>query len=309
MLDYENKQFLYACDWWMNLYRFKDVNLLDLLDSWNLTTGDLYWPIVKAGMYSLIGGTAKGEQVLTAVLSQIRRQLMKNHRNAYLCSVEESAVTLLNFIRKSNLHKIKERETSIHSQQISWWNTNDEYYSQLNKEDKKDFKSKNFNFDLTVKYTSMQGNYNTKVYYALEYLRFLEQTGHPFRINYTVINFEFNSIIKPLYLSYPHLCFIQMLIAQDKKKLDFLYGRNKLSGMSQAEIDSGLQQYLDILNVVKKNIEHKNMELVETIFGHATLILPEVISRLCYKCSTTMLDKVLNQMLILCNSDIRDQFE
>lgn len=309
LLDYENKQFLYACDWWMNLYRFKDVNLLDLLDSWNLTTGDLYWPIVKAGMYSLIGGTAKGEQVLTAVLPQIRRQLMKNHRNAYLCSVEESAVTLLNFIRKSNLHKIKECETSIHSQQISWWNTNDEYYSQLNKEDKKDFKSKNFNFDLTVKYTSMQGNYNTKVYYALEYLRFLEQTGHPFRINYTVINFEFNSIIKPLYLSYPHLCFIQMLIAQDKKKLDFLYGQNKLSGMSQAEIDSGLQQYLDILNVVKKNIEHKNMELVETIFGHATLILPEVISRLCYKCSTTMLDKVLNQMLILCNSDIRDQFE
>lgn len=309
LLDYENKQFLYACDWWMNLYRFTDVDLLDLLDSWNLTTGDLYWPIVKAGMYSLIGRTAKAEQVLTTVLPQIRRQLMKNNRNTYLCSVEESAVTLLNFIRGSNWRIKKEHEASIHSEQISWWNTNNEYHSQLNKEEKDISKLERVNFDLTVKYTVIQGYSNPKLYYAMEYIRFLEQTGHPYRINYTVISQEFKNIIKPLYLYYPHLCFIQMLIAQNTKELDTLYGRNKLSRMSQLEIDNSLQQYLDIFNVVKKNIEHENGELAETIYDHSAKILPEIISRFCYKCSTVMLDKVLDQLLILCNSDIYNQFD
>lgn len=309
LLDYENKQFLYACDWWMNLYRFTDVDLLDLLDSWNLTTGDLYWSIVKAGMYSLIGRTAKAEQVLTTVLPQIRRQLMKNNRNAYLCSVEESSVTLLNFIRGSNWRIKKEHEVSIHSEQISWWNTNNEYYSQLNKEEKDVPKLEKVNFDLTVNYTIIQGSSNPKLYYAMEYIRFLEQTGHPYRINYTVISQEFKNIIKPLYLYYPHLCFIQMLIAQNTKELDTLYGRNKLSRMSQLEIDNSLQQYLDIFNVVKKNIEHENGELAETIYDHSAKILPEIISRFCYKCSTMMLDKVLDQILILCNSDIYDQFD
>lgn len=43
-LKYEEKQFLYSNDWWMKMYRFKDVNLIDLLNKWDLAQGDLYWP-------------------------------------------------------------------------------------------------------------------------------------------------------------------------------------------------------------------------------------------------------------------------
>ena len=307
LLDYENKQFLYACDWWMNLYRFTDVDLLDLLDSWNLTTGDIYWPLIKAEMYSLVGERTKARQLLISILPLIRKQLMKDNRNTYLCSIEESIVTLLNFIGGSNFGTIKERETSIHSQKISWWDTNSNYCLQLNKENNSNVTEK-INYDLTTTYTIIQGNYDSKVYYALEYLRFLEQTGHPFRIGYSVIKQGFSSFVNTLYVYYPHLCFVQILISQDDKELDLLYGRNKLSQMTQLKVDENLQQYLDILNIIKKNIQHNYLKKTSSIYNCSAKILPEIISRFCYKCSTMMLDKVLEQMLILCNSNINEWF-
>lgn len=74
-LKYEEKQFLYSNDWWMKMYRFKDVNLIDLLNKWDLAQGDLYWPIIKSSMYAIAGEKVKGEQILGEILPKIRQQL------------------------------------------------------------------------------------------------------------------------------------------------------------------------------------------------------------------------------------------
>ena len=86
-LDYDNKQFLYACDCRKQLFRFQAEKLAGMLDSWNLVNGDMYWPLVKANMYALIGEISKADAILSDVLTLVRKQLVKASGNEYLSSI------------------------------------------------------------------------------------------------------------------------------------------------------------------------------------------------------------------------------
>lgn len=311
-LKYEEKQFLYSNDWWMKMYRFKDVNLIDLLNKWDLAQGDLYWPIIKSSMYAIAGEKVKGEQILGEILPKIRQQLVKNSKDEYLCSIEECIVSLLNFMRQGDwqVNLDAEMEACIQTGDVNWWGENEEYCSHLNeKEDKKPETSVQTNYDLSITYTSHMGRCNSKIYYALDYLRFLEQTGHPFRIQMVTNTKGFQRVIETLYLYYPQWCLIQILIAQNEKELDMLFGRNKLSGMTQEEVDNCIQEYIKALDLVSKNIKPENANWSTSVYDNSAKILPQIISRLCYKCSIEILDQILDYMLILCSSNVRDNFK
>ena len=311
-LKYEEKQFLYSNDWWMKMYRFKDVNLIDLLNKWDLAQGDLYWPIIKSSMYAIAGEKVKGEQILGEILPKIRQQLVKNSKDEYLCSIEECIVSLPNFMRQGDwqVNLDAEMEACIQTGDVNWWGENEEYCSHLNeKEDKKPETSVQTNYDLSITYTSHMGRCNSKIYYALDYLRFLEQTGHPFRIQMVTNTKGFQRVIETLYLYYPQWCLIQILIAQNEKELDMLFGRNKLSGMTQEEVDNCIQEYIKALDLVSKNIKPENANWSTSVYDNSAKILPQIISRLCYKCSIEILDQILDYMLILCSSNVRDNFK
>ena len=100
-----------------------------------------------------------------------------------------------------------------------------------------------------------------------------------------------------------------MVIAQNDKELDVLFGRNKLSGMTQKQVDDCIREYLKALELVSKNIKPENSNWSMSIYDNSAKILPQIISRLCYKCSSVMLDRILDYMLILCSSNVRDNFK
>ena len=133
-LKYEEKQFLYANNWWMKMYRFDDANLIELLNKWDLTQGDWYWLMIKSCMYAMAGETVKGEQILREILPKIRQQLVKNNKDEYLCSMEECIVSLLNFIRQGNwrANLDAESENCIQTEDVRWWEENEKYCAYLN---------------------------------------------------------------------------------------------------------------------------------------------------------------------------------
>ena len=63
------------------------------------------------------------------------------------------------------------------------------------------------------------GRCNSKIYYALDYLRFLEQTGHPFRIQMVTNTKGFQRVIETLYLYYPQWCFNTDIDCTNEKEL------------------------------------------------------------------------------------------
>lgn len=307
-LDYDNKQFLYACDCWKQLFRFQAEKLAGMLDSWNLVKGDMYWPLAKANMYALIGEISKADAILSDALTLVRKQLVKASGNEYLSSIEESIVSLINFIRQGNI--IDETEECIHESDVSWWNENDKYCLYLNAEDKsnKSFETKD-NFDLSSTYTMRMGRDNSNVFYAMEYLRFLELTGHPFRLQNVTNTKGLHSTVKQLAPYYPHWCLMQILIAQDNKHLDLMFGRVKLSDLSQDEVDDIAKEYLRIFQIVMKNVKLENFFFAKSIYEQSAVVLPEIIARFCYKCSINMLDEIFDSILDLCLSNVRTNFK
>lgn len=278
-----------------------------MLEKWKLATGDMYWPLIKASMYALMGESSKADEILMKTLVLVRKQLVKRSGNEYLSSIEESIVSLINFIRQGN-HK-SDLEECIHEGEISWWNENDKYCLHLNAETKmrKNVETNN-NYDLSITYTTHMGSDNSDVFYALEYLRFLEQTGHPFRLQNVTNTKGLNSTIKKIAPYYPHWCLIQILIVQEKKLIDSLFGRVKLSGYTRNEIDNMTKEYASIFQTVIKNVKPKNYFFAKSIYEQSAVVLPEIISRFCYKCSVDVLDEILNLALELCISSVRSNF-
>ena len=132
-LDYDRRQFLYACDCWKYLFRFEAKELTGMLENWKLLSGDAYWALIKANMYVFIGETTKAGRLLSGALIQVRKQLIKENDNEYLVSVEESIVSLINYIRQGNW-KISsdDLERCLNDNVLSWWNENDKYCLYLN---------------------------------------------------------------------------------------------------------------------------------------------------------------------------------
>ncbi len=133
-------------------------------------------------MYSIIGEYSSAEEILKKNLVLVRQQLIKNENKEYLSSIEESCVSLINFIRQRNISFTENFEETVNGSDLSWWDENDKYCLNLRAKNKSEQNSKVVNFDLSVTYKTQLATNNTAVFYALEYLRFLETTGHPFRL-------------------------------------------------------------------------------------------------------------------------------
>lgn len=306
-LEYDQKQFLYACDCWKHLFRFEAKELGERLDAWKTANGDAYWPLIQANLYAFTGELMKAEGMLADALILVRRQQIREEKKEYLVSLEESIVSLLNFIRSGEWEKPQEKmEVPMRESVFSWWNENERYCYTLNAQEKPDSRGgEKENFDLSVTYTTHMGGENRKVFTALEYLRFLEQTGHPFRLQDVVNTKGLYRTIQYLEPYYPHWCLMQMLIARDDAHLDTMFGRKVLAGMSQEKVDNLAKEYLRILQIVKENVKSQNPFITKSVYEQAAALLPKIIYRFCYKCSESVLNEIFNCAVEICHSNER----
>ena len=143
----------------------------------------------------------------------------------------------------------------------------------------------------------------------MEYLRFLEQTGHPFRIINVTNTLGLESTVKILSPYYPHGCLMNILNAQDSKIIKYLFGRSRLSAISMDVVDNEAREYIKILKTVINNVESNNNYFnSKSIYEHSAIVLPEIIARFCYKCSVDVLDEIFNITFELCVNNIRSNF-
>lgn len=237
--------------------------------------------------------------------------MIKENDNEYLVSVEESIVSLINYIRQGNW-KISsdDLECCLNDNVLSWWNENDKYCYHLNEinEPKERFEE-NDNFDLSTTFTMNFGENNQNIFYALEYWRFLELTGHPFRVNSVSNTKGLFSSLRYLANYYSHWSLMQILIARDSKHVDILFGRASLAELTQKNADAITTDYLTFWNTVSQNIKSKNSFWSRSIYDQSAAILPIILSRLCYKCSESMLDQLYNKAVELCLSDASIMFK
>ena len=134
-------------------------------------------------------------------------------------------------------------------------------------------------FDLSITRTAHWGNDNTKLFYAMEYLRFLEQSGHPLRLGNVTNTKGLEGTITRLVFYYPHWCLMQCMMAQDTKHFDLFYGRMKLSNMTQTEVNRIAEEYVGILDELIENINPGRSFSASSIYEYAATVIPQLLAR------------------------------
>lgn len=245
----------------------------------------------------------EADKLLTANLRMIRRPLMRDAKNAFLVSMEESNVSLVNYVRQSKRwDSTKEKiEQSTNQADISWGETNKYYTSQM-KEEFKTIKEEElyYSFNLTQTYTTHFGSNQNSVLTALEYWRFLEKTGHAFCIGNVTMRDGLDGSVKRLGLYYPYWAMVQTLLAGKEETVDLLSSRKLLAGLTAEEADEEVQTYINLLQAIAHEASNANKILRKNIFDQAAVVLPMLLARYVCKCSEAMLDKTIDVLLEIC---------
>jgi len=180
-----------------------------------------------------------------------------------------------------------------------------EYYSSKMKEEYKQVKIQEvqYNFNLVRTYTINFSGDQEDVFTALEYWRFMEKTGHAFRIGNVTMLDGLDGAVKRLERYYPYWAMVQVLIAGKEKMVDLLCGRSSLARLTQEEADETAGIYVKLFWATIREASRTNNMIQKTIYDQAASILPLLLSRYACKCSVTVLDEIVDALQEMCMTD------
>lgn len=150
-------------------------------------------------------------------------------------------------------------------------------------------------FDLGRKITSSHfGTDNTAVLSSYAFLRFTEDIGLPCRVSSTTfVNNSFISTLPGIAKYSSTWALITMLRSGESKVVDELFNREAVLELAVEYSDKLILRFADILKNYQPSPSSHTSEK-KTFEQRLALVLPEVISRLCCKCSAAVKPDVLS---------------
>ena len=139
-------------------------------------------------------------------------------------------------------------------------------------------------------------------------LRMYEDIGMPYRIGHTTFVKESVESSLPRVRPYsPHWSLANVVRLGDAKAADRLFDREYLAGLKRVEVDSLFDIYLPAFERTVAVVNGPDRLKAET-FGALAKSLPEVFSRLCYKCSPERRERLVDVLGSIYGSKRRKVF-
>jgi len=160
-------------------------------------------------------------------------------------------------------------------------------------------------------------NYNTRwsndgdneMLLGYSYLIFAEETGAPFKLANS--NFSKDSAVgaaKRIKAYCFHWAFITLLRTGDIKEVDTFFDREDMSILKQEDADYYVDLCIESLGGMQKDIAGlDNPHIAKNLAANYAEIIPEILSRLCTKCSTDALHKILDYLVKIYNLSEKDK--
>nr|HPJ13063.1 SIR2 family protein [Caldisericia bacterium] len=138
-------------------------------------------------------------------------------------------------------------------------------------------------------------DFDQKQLHSYSFLRFCEEIGLPFRVGINSIGISAaKESIKSISTTSPFWAIATMFRVADEKVVEYLFNRDSMYTYSRREAD---ELVLRFSMAYKENLEGMNSGdafLNDHFEVHLSLLLPEVLSRLCCKCSLQAKYKILH---------------
>lgn len=256
------------------------------------------WALRKASLLALDGQYNSALDLLSDSLNVIRYNILQNpsaHNFRYL-SIENCLVTLHNFIvhvvelhenkTATNYKPIENRDT-YNNNDFIWYNENTHYAEILT--DNFEFLQDTIitpGFDIgRENISTIIGRNNKELINAFEFLGFRELTGIPFRLSFITYKEGVLGAAKRLAFMNQLTPIVLAVLVDDNNLINEVCTRSFLASMSIEKIDNLCDQAVRALenSISNKNV-HKN-RWDKSIREFSVDIMPELLSRLFYKCS------------------------
>lgn len=317
-LNYEQLQFLNYERCMFQLFQFNSEELKKSVNSWNVDSRDFTWSLKKSYLLTELGELEKAKELSMKSLEIIRKRIIRDKKCQYrLLSCESCFISFINYVDQAIRYSKDDYEDNM-IEEIKRENNNyncdreNKYYELLLKS-KYDFFDNNevdLEFDLNRKINKYSfGKNDEDAINAFQYLRFREETGQPFRISNVVNNSAVIGVVKRIVRYNSTWPVLILVMSKDKKGLDYIFNRSFISQHTVKEINKFCFNYLNILKSSLNNLNPENWFNPSNIFEYAAQIIPEVLSRLCSKCSLEKLDEILDICLIIYKSSVRSNIK
>ena len=305
------------------LFRFDPVEAKRLLVDWQPNENLPFWEAKRAALMAELGEAAVAHAILETSLSSIRQQLNLNPvTDDYTLVSQESVVMLLLWAVERGMtvwgedtdgsnrfDELSERWNDLARykcdprREIAWFSARLQNPAVPWKPE-----STTHSFDLGYVSTTIHGGIDPEAVAAYGLLRMYEDIGMPYRMGYnTFVKDPVESTLARVGRYSPHWALTNIVRLGNAKATDGLFDREYLAGLGSDEADTFLGIYLPAFERTIA-VANESDSSEANSFELLAKTLPEVFSRLCYKCSPTYRERLLGALRAIYSSKRRQMF-
>ena len=303
-----------ACYYERSLFALFGLDIQKLrnkLKEWEPEESLPFFEAKRASLLAETGQVREAEEILEKSLKNIRAQLnLKSVKTDYsLVSQEAIIMVLLQYIQMVRLQsegkwseafevwdKFSERLNVLKQYKCDLWNEIKIFRGVLNRPpvEKPAFTEKqSFDIGRTTQTTHFEV-LDKEALIACQFLRFCEDAAVPFGTSN--INFGKDiaeGALSRIYQYSPYWAMATLLRTGEEKAVDHIFSRESLTRLNVDAVDALVDKYLGALEKNSEEIQTGN-NLQPDNFGKVLAkVLPEVLSRLCSKCSLSSKHRIL----------------
>ena len=286
-----------------------------------------FWAAKKAGLLAEIGRVNEARHILEQSLDTIRVKLNLTPTRAdyTLVSQESFVMYLLQAVRQASILETSERSDTRRQRREfrERWHVLKQYkcdpWQEIETFENKLQRPLTTTPDVSEKPTfdigrSVQTHHmhfwNTEALAAYNFLRFCEDAGIPFRVSSCKIATKSAAGTLGRIAEYSsHWALATLVRIGDVKAVDEIFNRASLARMNTPSVNSLIQHYLESLRLAVPDIGSGN-RWRDSNFGTLLAgILPEILSRLCCKCSRGAREMLLDWLLEVYRSEHRPNYQ
>ena len=321
-LSSENKErFHYECVLF-ELFGLNLQKLKKMIAEWQVNESLPFWEAKKASLLAEIGQVDEAKRILETSLETIRVKInLKPITTDYsLVSQESFIMFLLQYVQmplafitdewsefEKLRNKFSKRWHTLRQYKCDPWSELNFFRSALNRplmERSTITEKMEFDIGRVTQTRHFGGRYYEDVLTAYNFLLFCEDAGIPFRIPSSNVGKDTLVEALPRVAKYsPYWATVCLVRIGDENVVDSIFNRSSLSRTESVIIDSLIEQYLYVLEDAIVDIRSGN-PINRSNFGVVLAkVIPEILSRLCCKCSIGTKRKLIDFLLEVYRSD------
>ena len=153
------------------------------------------------------------------------------------------------------------------------------------------------------------GSEDTETLTAYRFLRFCEEAGVPFRMpGCNIAKKSAEGALSRVAPHSPHWAMATLIRLNDAKAVERLFDRASLARMDTASVDGLVDRYLRALDLAVADIQAGTHFWDQNLGILLAKVVPEILSRLCCKCSPSTKNRLLDFLTSVYRSDRRGYY-